>query len=670
LATGRGRSDEIAEKAAARGAKGTTTVHHDRAKAAEKGRGEDDMSETGFSKPRAGRGGGLAVALAFVVLGAVYAWPAAAWEIYRGDRLSATLDSTFSLGASWRVQERDNDFFFLGNDPDDPTAGNGAAFFSNADDGNLNYDKGDLYSTSVKGTFELELGYQLGGQVLKDVGGFFRASAFYDFIGNNASLTERTDLASDARHRSSVIDGGVVGAQWIFLDMYVDGHFEVLERGVDLRIGNQVLNWGEALFAPGGVNTISAFDVTKLRIPGSELREALVPAPIVRLGGEIGWGLSLETYYQFHWNRTNVDPTGSYWATSDMVGRAAEGQFFANDPGGTGLPPEVLFGLGAGIPKASDDKPSNQGQWGVALRYFSDRILSEFGLYYIRYHSKTPTVGTDAQIGNPACLGFGAFCDYFRQYAGKIDVIGGSFTTELLSATLAGEISYRWNDPTPIVSSGIALGTAIENSLGGNVDPVQVGGAVREKRLQAVLNLIQSFGPSTRWGVGRIVEFLHADSFSLTSEMAVTHYPDLESQCVSPFLPVLEVGLPPALKTDCVPYAGVGPPDPEPLPGPFPRKSDVDATSAGYQLFLRGEYTNPFGIPITLNPTLGWRHDFVGTAPNQTFIENRKGVTVGLAVDYLQTWGANLTYANFFGGKDMHLVKDRDFVSASVSYRY
>ena len=82
------------------------------------------------------------------------------------------------------------------------------------------------------------------------------------------------------------------------------------------------------------------------------------------------------------------------------------------------------------------------------------------------------------------------------------------------------------------------------------------------------------------------------------------------------------------------------------------------------------EYTNPFDIPITVNPTVGWRHDFHGNSPNQTFLEGRMAVTVGLEVDYLRVWGGRITYANFFGAQDKNLGKDRDFVSISVSYAF
>jgi len=460
-----------------------------------------------------------------------------------------------------------------------------------------------------------------------------------------------------------VIYGGVVGAQWLFLDAYVQGTWELADRMMDLRVGNQVLSWGETIFTPGGINSINAFDVTKLRIPGSELKEALVPAPMVRVSGQILKNLGIEGYYQFHWNRTYIDPTGSYWATNDLVGRAAVAQYPANDAGsGCFVDPTgcSIWNFLPVAPRLSDVEPSNQGQGGVALRYYWDRILTEFGAYYIRYHSKTPTVGSEAtNFGAPF---FALPTAYFREYGDKIDVVAASFATEVLGATFAGEISYRWDDPTPIVAAGRAR-LAAENP--GDVG--RASGAVREKRLQAALNLIQTFGPSTRWGVGRVVEFLGADSVSLTSEMAVLYYPDLSNQCVNP------TTIPdPRNAPGCVPYAGTGVADHWEgflAPGTIER-SRVNATSLGYQLFVRGEYTNPFGVPITLNPTVGWRHDFHGTSPNQTFVEDRMAIVFGLEVDYLRRWGGNITYASFFGAEDRNLGKDRDFVSLSVSYAF
>jgi len=634
--------------------------------------GEEGMIERGMSKrewnePRGGLRAGLVAALVIVVMGAVWAGRAAGLELYQGERFRATLDSTFTTGIALRVEKRADNLFYKGNDPEHPNAGQTPGFFSNADDGDLNYNQGDLYSGSISGTFEFETNYRVDGAHVRSIGSFVRANGFYDFVASDPGRTQRTALSDDARHRSAVTDGGVVGGQWIFLDMYVDGRFDLLNRYADVRVGNQVLNWGEGIFTPGGISSTNAFDVTKLRIPGSELREAFVPAPIIRVSLELIKNLGLETYYQVYWNKTHVDPVGSYWATSDLVGRGAEALMLGNDPGGTGLTAEELIAQGRAIPRKRDDKPSNQGQFGVALRYYVDRIMTDFGVYYIRYHSKTPTVGNQAgfKMGQPAPL------NYFREYADKIEVVGVSSAREILNATVAGEVSYRWGDSTPLVATGSALANAVKQVQSG-VNPNDVlatgRGYSREKRLQAMVNMIQILGPSTRWGVGQLVEASGADSFSLISEMAVNYYPDLSKQCSTPFQPLIDVFS--GQTTNCVAYAGPGPPDTDELvSGNYPVKSGVDDVSLGYQVLLRGEYTNPMNIPITINPTVSWGHNFYGTSPNQTFVENRKSVSLGVVVDYLQVWQGSFTYGSFFGGGRENLTHDRDFVSFSLTYR-
>jgi len=610
--------------------------------------------------------GRFAAAAAILI---VCAGPVTAAELYRSDKFEARLDTTVTAGMALRVEERDDALIFRGNDPENPTKGSTAGFFTNADDGNLNYDQGDIYSAAGKVTLELETRYNTGLGWMPDVRGFFRGFGFYDVVANDGDNTQRTDLSRAARQRNSVIDGGVVGTQWLFLDAYLDGTFNILDHNYTLRVGNQVVNWGEAIFTSGGINATNAYDVTALRIPGSELREALVPAPMVRLATNLIGDLSAEAYFQFHWNRTNVDPTGSYWATSDVVGRGAEGIFFGNDPGGTGIPAPQLIAQGRGIPKIDDDRPSDRGQWGVALRYYLSPILTEFGLYYLHYDNKIPGVGNTAVfITSPSPQPVPTA--FFRQYTSDIDVIGASFGSEILTASVNGEISYRPREPTGVVATGIAMAKAI--GAGPNT-PVRANSYTREERLQAAINMTQIFGPSTRWGIGRVVEFSRADSFSLTSEMGVTYYPSLSRQCPTPLQPLLDAFT--GTTTDCQPYQGVGVPDADgQLPGTpspsFGYKSDVNATSAGYQMFLRGEYTNPFNVPITINPTLAWRHDFRGTTPNATFIENRKAISLGVTVDYLQTYGASLTYSNYLHEHRKDLVHDRDFVSMNLTYRF
>ena len=46
------------------------------------------------------------------------------------------------------------------------------------------------------------------------------------------------------------------------------GTFDAGDSIVDLRLGKQVLNWGESTFIPNGINAINHFDVSKLEAAG------------------------------------------------------------------------------------------------------------------------------------------------------------------------------------------------------------------------------------------------------------------------------------------------------------------------------------------------------------------------------------------------------------------
>ena len=76
----------------------------------------------------------VAVAMAFLTAPAV----AATFDL---GPFEGNLSSTLSVGASWRTQDPSNRVVSPGN-----TQGEGRASSSTVDDGNLNYDSGDMYS--------------------------------------------------------------------------------------------------------------------------------------------------------------------------------------------------------------------------------------------------------------------------------------------------------------------------------------------------------------------------------------------------------------------------------------------------------------------------------------------------------------------------------------------
>ena len=358
--------------------------------------------------PTRGRRSIPPAAIVLAVGGLLGAMPAQAIEFGEGE-FQGSLDTTISHGLTYRVGKRDPLLVTK----------------TNSNDGNLNYDRGVVSNTS-KFTTDLDIG-------TGDFGAFVRATGFIDFENQNGDR-ERTPLSEDAKDR--------VGRNLELLDAYVTGTFDVGDTIVDARLGRHVLNWGESTFIPNGINAINPFDVSKLRLPGSELREALLPVGLASLSVAPTDTLSVEGFYQFDWEETQIDPVGSYFSVTDYVGpgaREAVLEQIANcfvdgvgddcrsiegdrNSGFGPLTPAInadiagLAGLGLMVPlledpdddfatvlRGPDRTPGDSGQWGLALRYLAEDLNdTEFGFYFMNYHSRLPMIG--ARTSSPAAL--------------------------------------------------------------------------------------------------------------------------------------------------------------------------------------------------------------------------------------------------------------------------
>ncbi len=69
----------------------------------------------------------------------------------------------------------------------------------------------------------------------------------------------------------------IAGHKAEILDAYVYGSWHIGNMPLNARFGRQVFNWGEGIFYRGGVNTTNPVDAAKYRLPGSELKEVLMP---------------------------------------------------------------------------------------------------------------------------------------------------------------------------------------------------------------------------------------------------------------------------------------------------------------------------------------------------------------------------------------------------------
>ena len=87
--------------------------------------------------------------------------------------------------------------------------------------------------------------------------------------------------------------------------------YTIADMPVNLRVGKQVINWGESTFILDGNNVFNPIDVGAFRRPGSEIKEALVPVNAVSGSISLPFDVSLSAYYALDWEPFELDPSGT-----------------------------------------------------------------------------------------------------------------------------------------------------------------------------------------------------------------------------------------------------------------------------------------------------------------------------------------------------------------------
>jgi hypothetical protein len=589
-----------------------------------------------------------ALALAIGAAMAMTNAPYAVAERFEFGSIKGSFDSIISFGMQVRGQSRDCSL--IGNDNGGcvPTTGRlgelvngpGQGATSNpdfnylqADDGNLNFKRGDIVSMALKGTHELLLDFP------NDWRAFVRGSWLYDF---RADHTRRTPLTDDAK------DIAVHDIE--LLDAWVSKDFDLFGRPEKVRAGNQVISWGEDIFIYGGINIVNAIDLRRAHVPGTQLKEIFRPAPMASFNVGATNELSVEGYYQFRWNAFRFDPVGTFFSIADVVGAGQQDAFVPSSvigappgtvgdigtisngtiiPAGQRFTHADLLAAGTVVPALPTRTPPNSGQFGLAFRYKPQHSSAEWGFYYIRYHDKVPFVSfvNDPSItANPFGLG------YFVDYGKDRDLYGVSVNTKVGDWAIGGEVSYRPRDGV-----GIDPTVPLEGQYAAFAAPGTYRGFVDEKKWQAHVTAIYLLGPSG--DLGWLLRGLGASEGTLLAEAAVTHYPGLDLSGRIPYL-LTNYDLP-------------------------------TKTSWGYVVELGVVYPHFLGSEVNVTPQIDFAHDVHGTSPNTIpFIQGRKAFTPSLNLEFMNRWRAQLAYTWYSGGGTNNLMKDRDFASFSVSYSF
>ena len=472
---------------------------------------------------------------------------AQAIEFNFGD-VTMYVDTTVSAGTSMRVVGTDHRYLptsnggplQAGTTPDPtpavPVAGGFRALnvlgpdtslagSINTDDGRLNFSAGDFTAATLKMTNDILFKYQ-------NYSFFTRINSYYDPLLNSDGAYARSHIGDGAKTD--------VARDINVLDFYATGQFDV---GVPLtvKLGKQVINWGESTFILNGVNANNPIDVNAFRRPGAEVKEGLVPLWAVDAGIELPYGLSLEAWYQLKWEPFKLDRPGTPFATSDVArigsvdgGNTGARSFLTGGPGGNvlrncstpnyindafnaayaGTAPAALaavrdcaqggfdfsgynsitgtgaypygnseafrfaYGDSSVVRRDEDREARDSGQYGVALRWYSsDLNFTEFGFYFMNYHSRLPIASERVEV-NPSNVTYQSYLSVGNASSGTSRALpylgcnGGSGSdpgaTYGAPAGLSAEQIAALNqagptDPNGIYAAGLAAADAFYN---------------------------------------------------------------------------------------------------------------------------------------------------------------------------------------------------------------
>lgn len=521
---------------------------------------------------------------------------------FETESVRGSFDSTLSIGTGIRLADPDCGLVISGASGSGAPTGCLAPSSALGDQGNLNYAKGDRFTTYLKGSHELLL------KLPQDITFLGRVNWVRDF-----SSTDTTGVIS-ATTPPSLTDGLADDARKDLrfkarlLDLWASKSFQVGEQQARVRVGNQVVSWGESLFLPGGINSTNAMDIMRLSQPGTQLKEVFLPAPIVSVASGLGSGLNVEAYVQTHWNANYLPPTGSYWSVANGLGKGHD-----------------AYGL-------AEVKAKNGGQWGAALRWQPEGTQLNLGAYAMNYHDKAPNFSINAN--GPGVIGW--------RYAENRRLFGLSANLPVGDWAIGTELSYRPKDAVAL--NAATSGCASQN---GNC-------WVDEKKLQWNLTGILSITPNT---AGFILDVLGADTATLLAEAVVVRYPNLKQSYDGDLVSAGAwgwgqefdpAGTPEAVGTKTSwgynfdfswTYDGTLIPGWQVTPGLYYFQAVKGRTPNGVALFMEGAKSVNLYLNLVQNPA---------------------------------SWQATINYAAFFGGKRVfdQPLRDRDFVGLTIARNF
>lgn len=329
-------------------------------------------------------------------------------------------------------------------------------------DGDSNFRKNDLTSNNVQALLQ--------AGVRKGVSGFvLSATYFYDDVyfrsPHNDSPLRSTPGPTDRFPDHTRYFSGSYGR---ILDAY--GYTSIDTGGgtlLTLKLGNQVVNWGQMNFFPDMALAQGPVDAVKGKMPGAQTQAILLPERQLSLSFAVNSKLTLLANYQFGFHRTLLPGVGSYFSSSNISGPSGSclGVYVSGACTGVNL---LTGAPGPGATYAGRNDVSDFGQYGVGGRYQLTRA-TELGFFYLHFNDRTTLPRIDA-VKNV----------FTYQNMIDEDLVGVTTSTLLAglprwmgSIRMATETTYRWKGTvlkgglgTPSYGHVVTSGVDLLNNLG------------------------------------------------------------------------------------------------------------------------------------------------------------------------------------------------------------
>ena len=456
-------------------------------------------------------GSGLVARLGLVSAALAVSTAANAIEAQFGDFTLKGV-SKFTLGAGVRTEGRHSDDLGVLNTPGQQTlcqfddcvsfngntapnrrllSASGGHFLHAVDDGDMDYNKGHLYTGLAKLNADWTLNWGEWTFKTNFVGYFDRVNSSFDTRRyNTVACTGTTPgqcngadsngfdtyaLGEDRRPRNGDITQRLA-VRGEFREYFVNRSLSLFDHELFVTLGNQRLRWGEAnLTLLNTLDVINPQDAVLARQPGLALNELNLPVGLLTVGSDVAEGLSVDGWMQYKWEPVRPEPAGSLFSSSDVAGGGTyavlgQGQY-PEDPdaqwfsqGATGLisnSHRTIY-----LPDEKSHAPGNFGQFGLRAKWYLPNFNNgtELGFYAANYHSRLPYLSTyaarDSCLRNAANFNAAAIsCQGFNAASnrGELDTAAGKIAPERCDPRGCNMAAYMAREPLPIDTLGLFL---------------------------------------------------------------------------------------------------------------------------------------------------------------------------------------------------------------------